>query len=221
MRPILLIVFVLLALNILSCAPKRAQQGDSSVESTRAGLPIVGTWVAELYQGYYYDAPNERTTVRLEGKQLRPELWQLESNVDESGQGYLKTMLECKSGAAKAENVGSGIPAPRGIFLFPSGVDIRNCDMGKQVETHERLNFYSMREAALPRNLGLDGKLDSLVKNCSKLRGHRYINYSGLNPRLGASGCIGFADAEANKLSLLLVPRGEVHAIRVDFRRVR
>lgn len=221
MKPILLSVSVLLALNILSCAPKRAQQGDSSVESSRAGLPIVGTWVAELYQGYYYDAPNERTTVRLEGKQLRPELWQLESNVDASGQGYLKTMLECKSGAAKAEAAASGIPAPRGVFLFPSVVDMRNCDLGKQVQAHERLNIFAIREANLPRNLGLDGKIDSLVNTCSKLRGHRFINQTALNPRSGASGCIGFADAEANKLSLLLVPRGEVHAIRVDFRRVR
>jgi hypothetical protein len=42
-----------------------------------------------------------------------------------------------------------------------------------------------------------------------------------VNPRIGASGCIGFSDAEANKLSLLLVPRAEVHAIRVDFKRIR
>jgi len=212
---------VLLGLNILACAPKRAQNSESSAESVRAGLPIVGTWVAELYQGYFYHAPSERKTVRLEGSELRPELWQLESNLDASGQGYLKTMIECKSSAAKAETAVSVIPAPRGIFLFPSGVDIRNCDLGKQVETHERLNIYSIGEAALPRNLGLDGKVDSLVKTCSKLRGHRYINQTALNPRLGASGCIGFADAEANKLSLLLVPRGEVHAVRVDFRRVR
>ncbi|MEN9808509.1 MAG: hypothetical protein RLZZ488_76 [Pseudomonadota bacterium] len=221
MRQILLSGSVLLGLNVLACAPKRTQLSDSSAESLRAGLPIVGTWVAELYQGYFYDAPSERKTVRLEGRELRPELWQMESNLDASGQGYLKTMIECKSGPAKAETAVSVIPAPRGVLLFPSALDMRNCDLGKQVETHERINIYSIRETNLPRNLGLDGKIDSLVKNCSKLRGHRYINSMAVNPRIGASGCIGFSDAEANKLSLLLVPRAEVHAIRVDFKRIR
>jgi hypothetical protein len=206
-----------------SCAPKRDSLNTIQSSPQGSPLPIVGTWTAASYKGFTYSASNERKDIELSDSELRPADWQIESKIDPNGNGFLKTILDCKADTSASRVKQSGIPAPRGIILFPNALGFRECDNGRTVEEHQQIVLTSIRENSLPRNLGLDGRGSSITTECKKLRGLRYIQH--LSPfhsrRVGFSGCIGFADADAKKLSLFIIPVGEVRAIHVSLARVK
>jgi hypothetical protein len=211
-----------LALNCFACAPRKSTDAESSAASVASGLPIVGTWVPDSYVGYFYTPSNERKKVMLEREQLRPEDWQIESDIDSTGNGYIKTKVDCKPNIDGSAKEMSGIPAPRSLGLFPDSLKLRTCDNGKKVEFHQSHTVLSVARNSVPRNMGVDGKAQSLLESCSQLRGYRFIkNHTAFNSMIGSTGCIGFADSSASRLSLLLVPMGEIHAVRIDFKRVR
>ncbi|MBM3380815.1 MAG: hypothetical protein FJY29_00010 [Betaproteobacteria bacterium] len=215
-------LYIALFLNLSACAPGSNADQVSLTASASSGLPIIGSWSPESYVGYSYTAMNERENAILEVERLRSEDWQIESNIDSSGNGYLKTKISCKPNSEALEKKVAGIPSPRSLGLFPDAGKLRICDSGKPIEHHQNHTVLAISRTAVPRNLGVDGKPQSLLESCSRLRGHRFIrHHTAFNARLGSTGCIGFADSAATRLSMLLVPMGEIHAVRIDFKRIR
>lgn len=208
----------------LSCAPIKGSSGESSTASTSKALPIVGTWIAESYNGYFYDPQKKRVNEKLDRENLRTSDWKMISKIDSDGTGYITTRIECLAKPSKASPQMSGIRVPAGFDLFPDALKLKSCDAGKEVRSEETRIVMGIRRNSLPANLGLDGKKDSLLRECDKLRGLRFIqtqtSYNYLKLAVaGSMGCIGFADSLATKLTLLVVPLNEVHAIKVDFSR--
>lgn len=220
------IAFFGIAVPNLSCAPRKIASTDSFVASTSKGLPIIGTWVVESYDGYFYKSQNALIKVKLARDELRPTDWQLVSKIDSDGNGYLTTKIDCKPNASRPKSEHSGIRVPPGFDLFPNPLKLRSCDGGNTVVSQDTRITMGIRRSAIPANLGLDGNKNSLLKECDSLRGCRYIqtqtSYNYLKLAVaGSMGCIGFSDAGATKLSLLVVPVNEVRAIKVDFSRIR
>ena len=221
MRKILVRMTIAILVFSAACAHKRQPEVENSTQSLSSGLPIVGTWVADSYQGYFFDAMNTRRKVSLSKDQMRTDDWLIETKLDAFGNGVVKTLFECAPTANQNPKEANGIPSPRSFNMFPNALHFKQCDNGQKVNFHQSHMITAVEERVVPRNLGLDGNVNSLLNECSSLRGLRFITQKlDMQFRSGSTGCIGFADASANQLTMLLVPMGEIHAVRLDFRRV-
>jgi hypothetical protein len=99
-------------------------------------------------------------------------------------------------------------------------VDLLSCASSKNgtykdlIQTTPERNLFG--QPVLAKNLGVFGEQTSgqAVENeCRKLRGARFINVGG------SSACVGYTDGSASKLKFLIIPNGEIYAIRVNMTR--
>jgi hypothetical protein len=222
MRSVIAVTPLLCVCLGAACAPIKKTGTDSSVSSTNRNLPVVGSWIAESYDGYFAERNGEIKSVHLVTEHLRVNDWQLESQLDSNGNGYLKTKIDCKLAAGRRVETSSGIPVPRSFKVFPDALQLRTCDNGQPVEHHQTHTVIAAQKKSVPRNLGIHGVERSLSDLCSELRGSRFIRQeTGFLRNSGSTGCVGFADAAAQKLSMIVVPDGEIYALRIAFRRIK
>jgi hypothetical protein len=212
----------LILFSMVACAPRKETRGsqESEAQAVSRPLPIVGTWKAEAYDGYYYPNSSDREQVILKRADMRTEDWSIVTNIDPYGNGSLTTKIIC-SGVAKS-SPNPGIPVPRNFVVFPAPSQLRRCDNGVATQHTEMHTFIATEASRLPRTVVESSGGFSLSKECSKLRGKRYVvQQSSFNPRIGSTGCIGFTDGSADLLTLLLVPHGEVRPLRISLKRAR
>lgn len=216
------VLFVFFALILgFGCAPKKTFDSSTVVQSAGAPLPVVGTWIAESYDGFSYNALGEKSFFKLDAVGLRNEDWQVETQIDQSGRGVFKTILTCEKTALAKAVKPSKIPVAWSPDIFPSVLQFRNCDSGKEVSENGSQVFLPASENSVGKNLGIKNNPKSLKAQCDELRGKRYVSQATPSGRRGADGCLGFSDAAANKLALILLPRGEIHGLRIDFKRIK
>ncbi|NBW81963.1 hypothetical protein EBR21_09435 [bacterium] len=216
-------VFCLLLAGIFGfgCAPRKPADAAADVQSANAPLPIVGTWIAESYDGYSSNGLGDKTFVKLDSTGLRNDDWKIETQLDANGGGIFKTILSCGKEGGEKKPKPAGIPVPWSLNIFPNAMDFRSCDSGKTVNSSQSLVFYPASENAVGSNLGVKDNPTPVKVQCNELRGKRYVSRLIAAGQGGADGCVGFTDPGANKLALILLPRGEVHALRIDFKRIK
>ncbi|NBX18764.1 MAG: hypothetical protein EBR09_15530 [Proteobacteria bacterium] len=205
-----------------ACAPVKNNSTDSVTSSAEHGIPIVGSWIAESYNGYSYEIGGERKPVFAGVDQLRVSDWQLETRIDSKGTGYLKTKIDCEKPVRSGTGFSSGIPVPRSFTVFPDALQLRTCDKGQPVRHHQTHTLQALQQRSIPRNLGIHGVEKPVSELCSELRGSRYVRQeTSFLRNAGSTGCIGFTDAGAQKMAMIVVPDGELYALRINFKRIK
>lgn len=91
-----------------------------------------------------------------------------------------------------------------------------NATMGSFVIVSPAKTFFGQPDPHVAKNLGVFGEAENInaVENeCRRLRGARFVSVAK------ASACVGFTDASANNIRFLIVPAGEIYALRVNMKR--
>jgi hypothetical protein len=209
------------AIFAIGCAPGNPTDLSADFQAANAILPIVGTWVAESYNGYSVNGFGDKKFVKLDSNGLRNDDWKIETQIDSNGGGTFKTIVSCGKDGGEKKSKPAGIPVPWGLNIFPNAIDFRSCDSGKGVNSSQSIVFYPTSENSIGHNLGIKNNPKPLKVQCNELRGKRYVSRKTNAVKGGAEGCVGFTNSGASKLALILLPTGEVHALRIDFKRIR
>jgi hypothetical protein len=81
------------------------------------------------------------------------------------------------------------------------------------VPTYAKQKFWFDSRPRLNDNTGLMGMGNTSygTQLCESLRGVRYVNFSDKGAFAGPSGCIGYADAAANQLMIVMQRAGDIN----------
>lgn len=219
-----------------ACYSPRANStgNDSDVQSAqRSGaLPITGTWRATHFYGFTRDDSGSIVPLRATQAELNKESWRLQFKIDSAGDGYLSGKAFCRLKPTKINALRDDLTGSRvlltangivgGIHLLATTIEMGRCMASESgftetiVPVNRASNFLGQPDPRLDKNLGFAGEgisTSAAEKECRTLRGVRFITVNN------SAGCIGFRDSLANKIRFIVVPAGEVHAVRVDFER--
>ncbi|MBM3382743.1 MAG: hypothetical protein FJY29_09920 [Betaproteobacteria bacterium] len=213
-------------------ANSTAPESDVLAAQQRASLPVTGTWRATHLYGFTRNDEGKTVPLRAAKSELNKESWRLQFNIDSEGDGYLSGKMFCRLKATKISALGDNLSGSRflltangivgGIHLLATAIEMGRCTASESgftetlVPVNRALNFLGQPDPRLDKNLGFAGEGISTTaaeKECRTLRGVRFITINN------SAGCVGFRDALANKIRFIVVPAGEVHAVRVDFER--
>lgn len=222
---------LLLIALIAACHPRELDsEAQSGVQKTQKPLQIIGTWQAtEVWSSL--EENGQRKAVHTKSDALKDALWRVKIEMDADGLGFMKGLVKCTgpatamSGPKKIHSL-QIINALFGLLSLPKLIEQTtneiNCakaadgNITSVLGVSPSFNFFGQRHTTLPKNLGIFGEtqnLHSADKECNSLRGVRFVNVQQ------ASACVGFTDATANKIRFLIIPVGEIYAVRVNLKR--
>lgn len=210
----------LLFMLSISCAPRSTDAEVHSTSQHASALAISGTWLPTSYFGYYYSLPGNREVVRIQDTKFAESGWRLLTNLQPDGRGFAKSFLNCQNELKKGDGY-FGAHSPLTFSPFPANVRVMQCPNPRAIEFEREFRFSSITKEKVPAHRMLEKHKSSIHESCNALRGNRYVFIQGpqQNRNQGAYGCIGFSDAAANQLTLLVIPHREAHAVRYDFTR--
>jgi hypothetical protein len=218
-------------LFLAACHPV-SKDAESETLATRAEpLPIIGTWKATDVWGSFEESAGERKAVRASAKDLQNGLWRVKLEIDSQGIGLMQGLVQC-TGPTNVTSTPNRIQqasvmnAIFGLLSLPNlvkrtidGVDCAKSPNGaisSMLSVVPSGNMFGQRHTSLPKNLGVfgEGKSISAADNeCRKMRGVRFVSVKD------SSACVGFTDAKANNIRFLILPPGEIYAMRVNLTR--
>lgn len=222
--------FLLLAL-IAACHPRELDSdAQSGLQKAQKPMHISGTWQAtEVWSSR--EENGQRKAMFKKSEDLKDALWRVKIDIDADGRGFMKGVVKC-TGPATAKSDPKKIHSfqiinaivgllslPKLIEQTKNDIDCANAvdgNISSVLGVTPSFNFLGQRQTTLPKNLGVFGEAPSLHftdKECNSMRGVRFIVVQQ------ASACVGFTDATANKIRFLIIPVGEIHAVRVNLTR--
>jgi hypothetical protein len=213
-------------------ANSTGSDSDLQALQQRSALPITGTWKATHFYGFTQNEQGQTVPLRASKAELNKESWRLRFNLDANGDGYLAGKVFCKPKALKIQGLRDDLTGSRvlltangivgGIHLLATTIEMGRCMASESgfteslIPVNRSSNFLGQADPRLDKNLGFAGEGMSSTaaeRECLTLRGVRFVTINN------SSACVGFRDAQANKIRFIAVPAGEVHAVRVDFER--
>lgn len=219
-------IFVLAA-----CHPVGSKSASETLATTSAPLPIIGTWKATDVWGSVEENGGERKAVRANAKDLQSGLWRVKLEIDSQGIGLIQGLVNCR-GPVNVNSTPNRIQSTSvmnaifGLLSLPNlvkrTIDGFDCAKSPDGAISSMLsvvpsgNLFGQRHTSLAKNLGVFGEGKSLHaadNECRKLRGVRFVNVKD------SSACVGFTDAKANNIRFLILPPGEIYAVRVNLTR--
>lgn len=225
-------IFTSLLFLLGACQPK-IESSDLQIASVAQNRPLAisGTWQATEIWAFRTNQLGERTASHEKSDKLKNDFWRTVININSDGEGSLQGIAHCQ-GPGPANSLPNSIRSNQafnaltGLLSLPdilnSTNDSINCakSSGRGLATaipvnHSR-DFFGRKLSSLPKNLGVFGEKKSVTaadSECRTLRGVRFINVKD------AAACVGFTDGSANQLRFLIVPPGEIFAMRVDMQR--
>lgn len=216
MKKILCLTFIL---NI-SCAPKLTDSNVQSTSQESSALAITGTWIPSSYLGYYYRLPGSRENVSIKDSKFLESGWRLVTQIQPDGRGSAKSLLDCQDQKQKGDTY-FGALSPLTFNPFPANLRVVKCPNSGRTEFERDYRFIPIAKEQVPIHIVLEKSSKSIHESCAVLRGNRYVFIQGpqQNRNQGAYGCIGFSDATANQLALLVIPHREAYSVRYNFTR--
>lgn len=217
-------------LSALACQPL-TKSVESDVASAGGGakpLPIEGTFKATEVWASTEESPGVRKAVHAASDELENGLWRVKLSINPEGTGLIQGLVKCQVlGPATRTpprlNSFQVMNALFGLLSLPNLIrqssDDVKCATSADGAIQSLLvvspsrNFLGQDQTSMPKNLGLVGESRSLYavdNECAKLRGVRFVNIRD------SSACIGFTDSKANRIRFLILPPGEIYAIRVN-----
>jgi len=217
-------------LSALACQPL-TKSLDSDVTSTSGRakpLPIEGTFKATEVWASTEESPGVRKAVHAASDELENGLWRVKLSINSEGTGLIQGLVKCQvpgPATRTPQRLQSFqvMNALFGLLSLPHLIIQTHNDMQcaskaeGAIQSHlivnPSRNFFGQAQTSMPKNLGLVGEVKSLhaVDNeCAKLRGVRFVTIRD------SSACVGFTDSTANKIRFLILPPGEIYAIRVN-----
>lgn len=219
---------------VAACHPT-SSNSDANVESSSSSnskpLPISGVWQATDVWASKQESDGTLKPVRASSEDLKNGLWRVQIDLNSEGSGFMQGLVKCK-GPADATSTPSRVKpyqALNAMFGLMNLVNLirrtmdefecansPNAVLSSLVPVSPSRNFFGQPMDSVAKNLGVVGEEKSLYavdNECRKLRGMRLVNVQN------ASACVGFTDATANKIRFLIIPVGEIHAIRVNMKR--
>lgn len=223
-------LFILGAL-IAACHPQElSSDTQSNPQKNQKPLPIQGTWQAtEVWSSS--EESGQRKSVYANLDDLKDGLWRVKIEIDADGHGLIKGLVRCTGPAAPMSiprkiHSHQAINAVFGLLNLPklmeqskNGIDcVKSADgnLSRVLAVYPSVNFFGQKHNNLAKNLGVFGESQSpqsADKECHSLRGVRFINVQQ------ASACVGFTDSSANKIRFVIIPTGEIYAVRVNMTR--
>ncbi|MEY3901448.1 MAG: hypothetical protein RL189_754 [Pseudomonadota bacterium] len=222
---------LLLIALIAACHPRELDsEAQSGLQKSQKPLHIIGTWQAtEVWSSN--EENGQRKAVHTQADSLKDALWRVKIEIDADGRGFMKGLVKCTgpvtamSGPKKIHSL-QVINALFGLLSLPklleqtkNEIDCANAtdrNITSVLGVSPSVNFFGQRHTTLPKNLGVFGETQSLHsadKECISMRGVRFVNVQQ------ASACVGFSDSSANKIRFLIIPVGEIYAVRVNLKR--
>ncbi|MEN9809167.1 MAG: hypothetical protein RLZZ488_734 [Pseudomonadota bacterium] len=216
---------------VAACHPRELySEAQSEPQKTKKPLQITGTWQAtEVWS--LREENGQRKAVHTQANALKDALWRVKIEIDSDGRGFMNGLVKCvgpataMSGPKKIHSL-QIMNALLGLLSLPKLIDQtkNEIDCAKAADGNiasvlgvsPSVNFIGQKHNTLPKNLGVFGETQSLYsadKECNGMRGVRFVNVQQ------ASACVGFTDASANKIRFLIIPVGEIYAVRVNLKR--
>jgi hypothetical protein len=233
MRSSLYISFLAALTLTASCQKLSAEQhmGSSDAQTSvlhHAPLPVRGIFRTSEVWGFTEDDRGERKPLHAVIDDLDERVWTARFDLDSSGAGIIEGMEKCTGVAGtnstpnsirphQALNVLFGIMGAVG-FVSRTVADVQCLTASdgivrNMVPSNPRRNLFGKNITEFSKNLGFVGEgvsMSAADNECKRLRGWRHVNI------LGAETCIGFRDAHAKKIRVIVIRPGEIHPIRVD-----
>ncbi|MEY4064315.1 MAG: hypothetical protein RIR26_523 [Pseudomonadota bacterium] len=207
-------------------------EGDvQSAQSLPAPLPVRGSFRAVEIWGFTEDDRGAKKPLHAEARELEEDVWTTHFSLDSGGSGVIEGMQKCTGLSVSNSTPNSLRPQKVLNIIFGAigavGLVSRAADDLQCVSSENGLlknmvpsipmrNFFGTEFRGFSKNLGFVGEEKSMTaadNECRKLRGWRYVNIAG------AETCIGFRDALANKIRLIVIRPGDIHPIRIDLDR--
>lgn len=233
MRRPLYISFLAVLTLTASCQKLSAEQqtGSSEVQSSgfvHTPLPVRGTFRTSEVWGFTEDDRDERKPLHAVIGDLDERVWTARFDLDSNGSGIIEGMEKC-TGVARSNSTPNSIrphQALNVLFGIMGAVGLVSRTVAdvqcvaaadgivrNMVPSNPRRNLFGKNITEFSKNLGFVGEgvsMSAADNECKRLRGWRHVNI------LGAETCIGFRDALANKIRLIVIRPGDIHPIRVD-----
>ncbi|MDQ3234039.1 MAG: hypothetical protein M3Q07_19690 [Pseudobdellovibrionaceae bacterium] len=224
-------VSIILAFGLLMAHCGRPEPESSELDAGAPALRINGAWRMVSYKGSYVqnpgtgvatDVPTSRTFTTGSRNIVSA------FNIDSAGNGSIQGKETCKLNVSQAKDTAASIQKSRvlnaaeGVVgLIQAVLEVKSmfdCRPGEvkdeTVSVSQKRGFFGRPDPRLPLNVGVMGENRGNADNeCNLMRGVRYV-------RIGqADACIGYNNAQATELKILLQRAGEIRVQRVILRR--
>lgn len=223
--------FSLMTLALVACIPKKSQtESDVLASSSAQALPIVGTFQAtELFT--FYEEAGQRKAVHAKEEELKKGLWRVRIDLDSQGNGLIQGLLKCRGpvgtnsrpATIRDEQPLNALFGLLGLtFLINRTVQEVSCAGSPEGAVASLLpvartrTFFGTDVEGVAKNLGVFGEgksMKAVDDECRRLRGHRFVTIKD------STACVGYTDASAKNIRFLIVPTGEIYAVRVNMKR--
>jgi hypothetical protein len=229
---------LMIGMLLSACAGPVGEDEDDAVEADQAAqavtaLRITGDWAVSRWQGQVTTmrgsiAEHHRVDLRAEAGDPRGTMT---FDLDADGNGRLRASARCQlgdflpPGGPPAQPTGGSAAIVGGAFgaisLLIDLARLLSCDpsvpVTKEIQVFRRTDFFGRSEQRLAANVGVYGERAGVTAadaECRQLRGARWLSLSD-----GGVACIGFADAQARTLKMMLQRPGEIYVQRLLLRR--
>jgi hypothetical protein len=208
-------------------------QDPAQIEQSVAALSISGEWAVVRWQGQITTTQGSIATehpvdLRADAADRMGAVF---FDLDAEGNGTLKAMERCRPADVLPSAGGLASPGSRSAALvsgafgliaaFVKLAEVAVCDparpKSKQLQVFRRSDFWGRATLQLPANVGVYGEsagVRAADAECRGLRGVRWLSIGD-----GGAACIGYADAGARTLKLMLQRPGDIYVQRMVLRR--
>jgi hypothetical protein len=228
---------IFLAVIVVACACKPQQKNTSaeaaSVSVSDSRIAVRGTFGLMSLDSFKQQENGETIPVGQKFDAMASEN-RAEFELDSSGDGIISGMGQCVLSDFTAKRQASSIVGNSAwdglkggvgaVYLLVQIMGMLDCvkhppgTLYKQsISVRTEYDLLGREVHTLSKNIGFAGgeKRDA-TRECKTMRGTRHVFIAER-----ASACIGFEDAEAKKLKIIMVKNGDIYAIRIRMTRLQ
>jgi hypothetical protein len=217
-----------------ACHPMILTSTDSDTQAARTvqlPLPISGIWKATEVWGSQTNDAGERVPLHAKSDKLNSDTWRVLMDIDPKGGGLIRGLVACR-GPGEATTTPSRVRPQTELNALFGALNLISLILrtktevecaassagaiGRIIPVTPAINFFGQPEPRVSKNLGVFGEaanVNAVENECRSLRGVRFVSIDR------ASACVGFSDSSANNIRFLIIPAGEIYAVRVNMKR--
>ncbi|NBW80446.1 hypothetical protein EBR21_01710 [bacterium] len=221
-------------LAIVACHPLKMISADSDVQAVGGGqtpLPISGFWKATEAWGSQINDSGERIPLHVTANKLNAGSWRVMIDIDSQGSGLIRGLVACR-GPGEATSTPNRVRPQTEVNALYGVISMVSLILKTKTEIEcasspsgaisgivavtPSTNFFGQPDPNVSKNLGVFGEasnVNAVENECRRLRGVRFVSIDR------AAACVGFADPSANNIRFLIIPAGEIFAVRVNMKR--